>query len=104
MPPPSRNVEAERGEHDVRDPVGHLVLRKPDIGADQVVHPLEHHQAGHRGSSACSCCLPAAWAAAVIPVVIASAMLKNSRSPSPNTSSGTRSAWLRMRITVACAA
>src|SRR5690348_8642599 len=45
----SRNVEAERGEHDVRDPVGHLVLRKPDIGADQVVNPLEHHQAGHRG-------------------------------------------------------
>ena len=26
--PRSRNVEAERGEHDVRDPVGHLVLRQ----------------------------------------------------------------------------
>ena len=39
-----------------------------------------------------------------MPVVMDSAMLKNSCRPSPNTSSGTRSAWLRMRITVACAA
>src|SRR5260370_31880216 len=45
----SREVEAEGGIHDVRYPVGHLVFRQPDFRADQVVNPLKHHQAAHRG-------------------------------------------------------
>jgi dihydropteroate synthase len=39
----------EGGVHDVRDTVGHLVLREPYLGADQVVDALEHHQARDRG-------------------------------------------------------
>ena len=53
-------------------------------------------------SSACSWWRPAASAAAVIPVVIASVMLKNSRSPSANISPGAF-AELSVRSTVECA-
>jgi len=42
-------ARAERGEHYGGDPVGHLFLWQFHLSAEQVVDPLEHHQAGESG-------------------------------------------------------
>ncbi len=87
-------LRAERGVDDRGQPVHHLVPGQPHLDAEQVVDPLQHHQAGHRGelgmlllappwpSPAGSSAAPG-LAAAVIPLVIASASRNISCSPSP---------------------
>src|ERR1017187_9036766 len=51
VPPPSawglRRVEG--GEDDGGEPVHHFLLGQPELLAEQVVHPLKHHQEGERG-------------------------------------------------------
>ena len=45
--PGLRGVEGR--ENDRGEPVHHLVPGQPHLHTEQVVHPLQHHQAGHRG-------------------------------------------------------
>ena len=78
------------------DPVDHLLLGQVHLnGAHQVVHSLEHHEAGDGGQLGVLGAQPIATgppSAAVIPCVMASATRKSSCSPSPKTFSPTTSA------------